>query len=110
MNPKFKGYAPFHADGRLTLGADDIGLFGPALYGSKPLDVRVYQARRLIDELRRFGCTHHSALGSMLWVALAWMSANQRQFQLEIHKEMRNGKDAIIGYTVWLDRKPLGVV
>ena len=97
-------FRPFHVDGRISLGADDLGLFDAALFGSKPQDVRVWQARAILNDFLNYGMSCHSGRGSTLWVVLAWLSVNKRSFHLDVPNSERNG------YFVFLDAKPRSVV
>jgi len=77
-------YGPFEGmDGRTTMSPPKrFTLHSP---GAQP--VRVYQAKRLIDNLVQIGFTNHSKAGAMLWVVLWWCDYHKKTYVLKCYGE-----------------------
>lgn len=81
-DPYAPNYGPFQdLDGRTMISP-------PAkysLHGRPSAKVRVSSARRLIDELNRYGMTNHSQMCSMLWVSIWWCEFHKRDYVVKFY-------------------------
>lgn len=57
-----------------------------AVYGCKPMPVTRGQARMIRDQLERFGISHHSANGNVLWVALEICRQANYSYAVTVHR------------------------
>lgn len=91
-------YGPFEGvDGRTTVSPPKRY----TLHAKAPKAVRVANARKLIDDLCRYGMVTHSEAGTMLWVGLWWCDYHKKTFVLKCHGDG--------GATLCLDEIPPGV-